>query len=60
MVSQVQQRVRTDAGHSLSRILRLPAMLGDTGVLRAGQDIWEVLRGSEAVVSFPYGTILMF
>lgn len=45
---------------SLSRILRLPAMLGDAGVLRAGKDVWEVLRGSEAVVSFQYGTILMF
>lgn len=45
---------------SLSRILRLPAMLGDAGVLRAGKDVWEVLRESEAVVSFQYGTILMF
>lgn len=60
MLSKVHHRVRTDTGHSPSRTLRLPAMLGDTGVLRAGQDIWEVLRGSEAVVSFQYGTILMF
>lgn len=28
-----------DAGHSLTRILRLPALLGDTGFLRTGQDI---------------------
>lgn len=52
MVLKVHQRVRTDTGHNLSRILRLPTMLGDAGVLRAGQDICEVLRGSGAVVSF--------
>lgn len=60
MVSKVHQRVRTDAGHSLSRIPRLPAMLGDTGVLMARQDICEDLRGSEAVASFQVGMTLMF
>lgn len=35
-------------------------MLGDTGVLMARQDICEVLRGSEAVVSFQVGMTLMF
>ena len=60
MVSKVHQRVRVDPGHGLSRIPRLRATLEDAGVLGAGQDIWKVLSGSEAVVSFQVGTTLMF
>lgn len=45
MALKEQQRIRTDAGHSLTRTLRLPAMLGDTEALTgASQDIWEIIR----------------
>lgn len=54
----VYQRVRKDTGCSLARIRRLPAMLEDLGVLRASQDIWEIIKGSKAV-SLQYGRILM-
>lgn len=58
MAWKVYQRVRIDTGCSLTRIRRPPAVLEDLGVLRASQDIWEIIKGSKAV-SLQYGRILM-
>lgn len=58
MAWKVCQRVRIDTGCCLTRIRRLPAVLEDLRVLRASQDIWEIIKGSEAV-SLQYGRILM-